>query len=226
MRVHAMRVDARTFAHVCVRTFLEVFAHKFVKTSLCVCYMLFTCAPACAQYARACTARMCALTHYWTDSLQNWWRHTWGHRNVHGIIDFYVRACVCTHIHACVRSHIFGRIRSIMYVRTCVCTLCACVHCTHVRAHTLLDGFSPKLMETYLGSQKRARHNWFVCARLSVHAMRVGARTCAHVCVRTFVDVLAPKLVKTSLSVGYMHFMCALACAHYARTTRVRALHA
>jgi hypothetical protein len=56
--------------------------------------------------------------------------------------------------------------------------------------------------------------------------MRVGARTCAHVCVRTFLDVLAPKLMTTSLSVGYMHFTCALACAHYARTMRVRALHA
>jgi hypothetical protein len=56
--------------------------------------------------------------------------------------------------------------------------------------------------------------------------MRVGARPCAHVCILTFVDVLAPKLVETSLSVGYMHFTCALACAHYARTMRVRALNA
>jgi hypothetical protein len=135
----------------------------------------------------------------------------------------------CTHMCACVRSHILGRIRSKICDITLrglhafyVCTLCACVHCMHVRTHTLLDGFSPKLMEIYLGSQKRARHDCFLCARLRVHALRVGARTCAHVCVRTFLNVLAPTLVKTCLSVGYMHFVC----AHYARTMRVRALHA
>jgi hypothetical protein len=55
--------------------------------------------------------------------------------------------------------------------------------------------------------------------------MCVGARTCAHVCVRTFLDLLAPTLVKTSLSVGYMHFTSALACAHYARACTARILY-
>jgi hypothetical protein len=81
-------------------------------------------------------------------------------------------------------------------------------------------------MEPFLKSQKLERHILCVRARLHVHAMRVGARTCAHVCVRTFLDVFAPKFVKTSPSVSYMLFSCALACAHYARTMHVRALHA
>jgi hypothetical protein len=128
---------------------LHVLHAFYVRT--CVCTL-------CAHYPRACTARMCTarmctLTYFRTDSLQNLWRHSLGHRNVHGIIDFtrelaFARyARVCTHIHSCVRSHIFGRNRSniceniplhvlyAFYVRTCVCTLCACVHCTHVRAH-------------------------------------------------------------------------------------------
>jgi hypothetical protein len=137
----------------------------------------------------------------------------------------------CTHMRACVRSHIFGRISykigeniplrrlHAFYVRTYVCTLCACVHCTHVRAHTLLDGFSPKLTKTFLGSQKLARHACVCTLCAWMHAR-------AHVCVRTFLNVLAPTLEKTSLCVGYMLFTCTLACAHYARTKRVRALHA
>jgi hypothetical protein len=93
LRVHGMRVGARTCEHVCVRTLLDVFALKLVKTSISVGYMHFTSALACTHYARtmralcahyartmralcahhtrACTARMCALTHYWTDVLQN-----------------------------------------------------------------------------------------------------------------------------------------------------------
>jgi hypothetical protein len=98
------------------------------------------------------------------------------------------------------------------------------VHALHACTHMHI--FSPKLVETFLGSQKRARHNLFVCARLRVHAMRVGARTCAHVCVSTFLDVFAPKCLKTSLCMCYMLFTCARECAHNARIMRVRALHA
>jgi hypothetical protein len=55
----------------------------------------------------------------------------------------------CTHMRACVRLNFVGRIicsklgeniplRGLhaFYVRTCVWTLCACVHCTHMRALT------------------------------------------------------------------------------------------
>jgi hypothetical protein len=60
-----------------------------------------------------------------------------GHRNVHGIIYFYVRACVCTlgtwvRAHVCVRTFLdvlapklVKTSLSVGYMRTCVCILCA-----------------------------------------------------------------------------------------------------
>jgi hypothetical protein len=169
------------FMHARVCILLNIFSPKLVETFLGsqkrARHNLFLCAHLRVHVMRV-GARMCAFAHFWTYSLQNWWKHP----------SPWATCILRTHL----RMHTMHAPR-------------ACVHCTHVRAHTLLDGFSPKLMETYLGSQERARHNWFVCVRLRVNAMRVGARTCAHVCVRTFLDVIAPKLVKTSFSVGYMH---------------------
>jgi hypothetical protein len=200
--------------HTVARIRLKLCEVSLRITESCTGYLLFTC----ERYARASTARTCAYAHYWTDSLQYWWRHSLGHINVHGKIDVYVCACVCTlcawvHAHArmCAFAHFWTYSLNkwwkhpsacatyAFYVCTCVCTLCARVYCTHVRAHTLLDGFSPKLMETFLGSQKLARHTWCLRARLRVYTMRVGART--------FLNVLAPQLMKTSLSVGYMLFL-------------------
>jgi hypothetical protein len=125
------------------------------------------------------------------------------------------------------------------YVRACVRALGACVHFTHAHVCTLLNIFSPKLVETFLGSQKRARHNLFLRARLrhrNVHGIiyfYVCACVCmlcawmhAHARIRTLFEVFAHKFVKTSLCMCYILFTCALACAQYARTMRVRALHA
>jgi hypothetical protein len=115
--------------------------------------------------------------------------------------------------------------------------MCAlvCVRYAHVcTTRTILNRFSPKLVETFLGSQKRAQHNRFLGAHLSmgartcVHVLGactcahvLGARTCTHVRVHTFLDVLAPQLLKTSLCVCYMLFKCTLAC-----TMCVHPLHA
>jgi hypothetical protein len=87
-----------------------------------------------------------------------------------------------------------------------------CAHATSRTTHTHAfehDGFSPKLMETFLGSQKLARHNWLLRARLRVHAF---VRSHIFGSIR-------------SKSGGNMHVlhafyvracMCTL-CAHYAR---------
>jgi hypothetical protein len=123
---------------------------------------------------------------------------------------------MCFHTVARIRLKLCGNslrvTESCMGYFICMCALGTGVHFTHACICTLLNIYSPKLVETFLGSQKRARHNLFLSARLREHTMRVDARTCAHVCVRTFLDVFAKKIV-TSLSVGYLLFMCALACA-------------
>jgi hypothetical protein len=142
-----MLVGARTCAHVCVRTFLDVFAQKFVKTSLCMCYMmLFTCALACAHYARTMHVRALqarARSHsigwicYKIDGDIPWVTKTCMPYLIFTNAGACARyACVCTHMRACVRSHNFGGIRSTFcenitlhvlhafYVHTCVCTLC------------------------------------------------------------------------------------------------------
>jgi hypothetical protein len=102
----------------------------------CVCTL-------CAHYARACTARICALTHFKTDPLQTWCNilrvteHCMGYLIFTCALAWARYAHAWTHMRACVRSYIFGCIRSIfggdiplhglheLYMRTCVCTLCA-----------------------------------------------------------------------------------------------------
>jgi hypothetical protein len=177
---------------------------------------------------------MCAFAYYWTDSLQNCLRHSLGHINLHGIIDFYVRACVCTlcatHM---VRSHIFGRIRSKIgeiiplhvlhdiYVRTCVCTLCA----HYARACTArmcaLTHFRTDSLQTWcniLRVTESCIGYLILRARLRVHAMRMRAHTCAHVFVRSFLDVFVLNWWKHSFDIVYITCTCPLACAHYTRT--------
>jgi hypothetical protein len=130
-------------------------------TGVCVC--VFVCLFVCTE-------------HYWTEYLRNWWIPSLGYWTVHGII-------------VCVRT--FLDVFAPKLVKTCLtCFSCvylrvltmrtprACVHYTHVRAHTL-EGFSPKSMDTFLRSQKLARHNWFIRAVLRVYAMCVGVRMCA-----------------------------------------------
>jgi hypothetical protein len=156
----------------------------------------------CTHYARACTARMCALTHYWTGfspklmetylGSQKRVRHNLFLRaclRVHAMrVDAHARMCTFAHFWRYSLNNLWKHhsacatcfLRAHLRVHT-MHALCACVHCTYVRAHTLLDGFSPKLMETYLGSQKRAQHNGCVCAHLRVHAMCVGARTLSYI---------------------------------------------
>jgi hypothetical protein len=146
---------------------------------------------------------MCAFAHFWMDSLRNGWKHSsaWA-------------TCISR---AHVRVYTMRALRESMH-----CTH----HCTHVRARTLLDGFSPTLVDTFLGSQKLACLTLFLRARLRLHVMHVRARTCAHVCFCTLLDVFALNLVDTFVCMGYMFCICALVCAHYARTMRVHALHA
>jgi hypothetical protein len=124
---------------------------------------------------------------------------------------------------ACVRSHIFGHISSkigedislrglhAFYVCTCVCTLCACVQCTHnidiniyARSHILGQTLSKLLRVTESCMGYLIFTCAFACARY------------AHVCIRTFFYVFVPNLVETFLCMGYMLFT--LAFAHYART--------
>jgi hypothetical protein len=45
-----------------------------------------------------------------------------------------------------------------LYVRACVRALCTCVYCTQTSVLMFLDGFSPNLEKTFLGSQKLAWH--------------------------------------------------------------------
>jgi hypothetical protein len=128
---------------------------------------------------------MCALTHFWTDSLQTWCNIL---RVTESCMDYLIFTCAlacaryahtCIHMCACVHSHILGRIRSkiggniplhwlhAFYMRTCVYTLCACVYCTHVRIHTFLEGFFPNLVEYSTGHRKlHGLHDFFVCALL------------------------------------------------------------
>jgi hypothetical protein len=148
--------------------------HAFnVRTCVCTCVCTL-----CAHYARACTARICALTHFRTDPLQTWCNIL---RVTESCMGYFIFTCAlacaryahaCTHMSACVRSHIFGCIRSKfggdiplhglhdLYMRTCVCTLCAhyartismhVLYCMHVRVHTFLDRFSQNLVEHSTG---------------------------------------------------------------------------
>jgi hypothetical protein len=102
----------------------------------------------------------------------------------------------CTRMRACVRSHICRRIRSkswykhqsacaTCFLRAHLCvytmrTLCACLHYTHVRAHTLLNGLSPKLMETFLGSKNLGIIDFYVraCVCILCAWVRAHARMC------------------------------------------------
>jgi hypothetical protein len=110
--------------------------------------------------------------------------------------------------------------------------VCACAH-VHARvcafAH-FLDGFAPKLVEIFLGSNKLAWLTWFVCVREHVREhvryMRVHIRTFTYKCVHICLDKFAPKLVEAFLCTGYMLCTCTLACAHNACIMRVCALHA
>jgi hypothetical protein len=130
---------------------------------------MFTCALACARYARGCTHM-----HAFVRS------HIFGRNSskigenipLRGLHAFYVRTCVCTlcahyaracthtiyiyiYIYICALTH-FGtnslqtftgdrKLHGLLdlYVRACVRALGACVHFTHARICTLLNIFSP-----------------------------------------------------------------------------------
>jgi hypothetical protein len=128
-------------------------------TESCMGYLIF--------YVRACA-------YNWTDS----WRHALDHRNLHGMLDFNVRACVCTlcaYMHARARMRAFAHCWTytlqnwwkhssiwatcFLHARLHVHTMhapCACVQCTPLRVRIFLDRFSSKLVETFLGAQKLA----------------------------------------------------------------------
>jgi hypothetical protein len=122
------------------------------------------------------------------------------HRNGHDIIDFYVH--------------------------TCVCTLCACPYCMHVRVHTFLDGFFPNLVEHSTGHRELHGLLYFY-VRACVRAL--GA--CVHVTharVCTLLNIFSPKLVETFLGsqkrARHNYLLRAFACARYARgCTHMRA---
>jgi hypothetical protein len=219
-------------SNICENITMHVLHVFYVRT--CVCTL-------CTHYARTCTARMCALTHYWTDSLQNWWRHTLGHRNVH-LCCMCALACArsargCTHMRAFVRSHIFGRISSnigeniplrglyAFYMRTCVCTLYthyarACtarIIYIYARSHILEQTLSKLLRVTESCMGYLIFTCALACARFA-HAC-IHMRACVH-------SHIFRCYMETFLCIGYMICTWALAFAHYARTISMTVLHA
>jgi hypothetical protein len=113
--------------------------------------------------------------------------------NKHGLVrlimcvSLCVRLCISTPLHGSAGNcvGIFYGPQRVAWATWFVCArlraLCECVHCTHARVHIVLDGFSPKLMETCLGSQKLALHAWFSRARFRVHTTCMRMHACTHI---------------------------------------------
>jgi hypothetical protein len=94
--VHAMLMRARTCAHVCIRTFLDVFVPNLVETFLCMCYMIVTLAF--AHYASNISMPVlhaCARSHIFDGFFPNLVEHSTGHRDMHGLLDVYMHDCMC-----------------------------------------------------------------------------------------------------------------------------------
>jgi hypothetical protein len=108
-----------------------------------------------------------ARLHIWANSLQT----STGDRKLHGLLNFYVRACVCTlcacaykHERMCAFSHfwmysfqIWWRHSSawatwFLHLRLhTMHAILARLYCMHVRVHTFLDWFFPNLVEHSTG---------------------------------------------------------------------------
>jgi hypothetical protein len=74
-------------------------------------------------------------------------------------------------------------------------------------------------METYLGSQKRARHNLCLCAHLRVHAMRVRACVRSHIFGRIS-SKIGENIPLRGLHAFYVRTCVCTICAHYAHYAR------
>jgi hypothetical protein len=101
-----------------------------------------------------------------------------------------------------------------------VCAICACVHCTHARVCTLLNTLSPTLVETFIASQTREQHNLLLRARLRLHAMRVGTRTCTY--VRSHILGRICSNIGENIPLRGLHafYVCTCVCTLYAHYTR------
>jgi hypothetical protein len=114
--------------HTVARIRLKLCGNNLRVTESCMGYLVFMCALPCA--------------YYWTDSLQNWWRHYLGHRNVHGIIDFTCTLACASYAHVCVRTFLDVFAQKFVKTSLCMCYILltcalACVHYArtmHVRA--------------------------------------------------------------------------------------------
>jgi hypothetical protein len=146
MRVRTLRAVLDGFPPKLVETFLGLQKFVWHTWHICMCARRCTlCTPMCAfalfgrihskiggnislqmlhafcvctlHNARACTACMCTIALYWTDSLQNLVEHSTGHRELHGlllVLRVHLRAHTM-HVrepHAWARLHIIGRICS------------------------------------------------------------------------------------------------------------------
>jgi hypothetical protein len=157
-------------------------------------------------------------------------------------VCLFVCVCLCLCVRPCVSTPLHGSARNFVGIvywsqRVAWATLflrarlraCArrVVHFTHARVCTLLNIFSPKLVETFLGSQKRARHN--VCLRTCALACARNARGCTRMraCVRSNIfggirSQICENITLHVLHAFYVRTCVCTLCTHYARACTAR----
>jgi hypothetical protein len=167
-----------------------------------------------------------------------------GHRNVHSIIDCYVRACVCMLCMWAFAPFFYVlapkfplRGLHAFYVRTCVCTphlcvhtaLCTCVHCMHMQ----YTNFRTDPLQTWCNilrvTESCISYLIFTCALACArytHActhMRACVRSHIFGCIRS---KFGGDIPLHELHDFYMRTCVCTLCVHYARAISMPVLHA